>query len=63
MRALLLNLQPLCAALAMIGVALAGIFDQIDESTMITLFVVLSITGWRVNGCRPCFAMRGGAER
>lgn len=47
--------NPRCWAAAFAGVALAGMFDVIDQASMTTLLIVLAVTGWRaVTGRGSC---------
>jgi hypothetical protein len=46
-------LAPLCSAAAIVGAATLGLFQLIDQSTMMTMIIVLSATGWMGRGsCR-----------
>jgi len=48
-----------CWAGAIIGVALAGMFDVIDEDSMTTLLIALPVAGWTaVSGRGSCLAAR-----
>jgi hypothetical protein len=45
----------LCWAAAIVGVALAGMFEVIDEASMTTLLIALPVAGWMaVSGRGPC---------
>ena len=46
---------PLCWAAAIIGVAVASIFDVIDKSSATTLLIALPVAGWMaVSGRGSC---------
>jgi hypothetical protein len=45
----------LCWAAAIVGVALAGMFEVIDKSSMTTLLIALPVAGWMaVSGRGSC---------
>ena len=45
----------LCWAVAIMGVALAGMFEVIDEDSMTTLLIALPVAGWMaVSGRGSC---------
>ena len=45
----------LCWAIAILGVALAGMFEVIDKASMTTLLVALPVAGWMaVSGRGSC---------
>lgn len=52
---MMLYRNALCWAAAIIGVALAGMFEVIDRASMTTLLIVLPIAGWMaVRGRGSC---------
>ena len=51
--------SPLCWAAAILAVAVAGMFEVIDEASMTTLLVALPVAGWMaVTGRGSCPAAR-----
>lgn len=45
----------LCWAAAIVGVALAGMFEVIDQASMTTLLIALPVAGWMaVSGRASC---------
>lgn len=44
--------NPLCWASAIMAVALAGMFEVIDQASMTTLVIVLPIAGWMATSGR-----------
>jgi hypothetical protein len=47
-------LKASCWAAATLGVAVAGVFEVIDQASMTTLLVVLPISGWMAVSGRGC---------
>jgi hypothetical protein len=53
----------LCWAAAILGVAVAGVFEVIDEASMTTLLIALPVAGWMaVSGRGCCPIERKGAR-
>ena len=51
----------LCWAAATLGVAVAGVFELIDQASMTTLLVALPVAGWMaVSGRGYCPIGKGG---
>ncbi len=44
----------LCWAAAIVGVAVAGMFEVIDEASMTTLLIALPVAGWMAVSGRTC---------
>ena len=44
----------LCWAAAIVGVALAGMFDVIDDASTTTLLIALPVAGWMAISGRGC---------
>ena len=52
--------NPRCWAAAIAGVGLAGMFEVIDQASMITLVIALPVAGWlAVTGRGSCPLGRG----
>jgi hypothetical protein len=39
-------INPICSFAALIGIAVLGVFEVIDQSTMMMMIIALSATGW-----------------
>lgn len=46
--------KAVCWAAAILGVAVAGVFEVIDQASMTTLLVALPIAGWMAVSGRGC---------
>lgn len=51
----------LCWAAAIIGVALAGMFEVIDQASMTTLLIALPVAGWMAVTGRSSCSLAGKA--